>query len=89
MANELMIAQLNERITDLRDSQDALKQECKAYQEQIKTLREKLAKVDNLRVKADMMDILMHYVHDDADVSSIGISVVSFTDLYDKAVKHD
>lgn len=36
------------------------------------------------KIKADMMDILMRYVHDGVDAADIGCAAVSYTDLYDR-----
>lgn len=37
-----------------------------------------------VKIKADMMDILMRYVHEDVDTADIGCAAVSYTDLYDR-----
>ena len=89
------VARQNARIQELWESSEALKAECKAYQEQIVELRGTIERLEadaetacktmqELRgdkVRADMFRVLEEYVHDDVDVTDIGKAVVSYHDL--------
>ena len=96
------VAQQNARIQELWESREALKAECKAYQEQIIELRGTIERLEadaetackTLRemkcdkTRADMFRVLEQYVRDDVDPADIGKSVVAYVDLLDWEACH-
>lgn len=92
------IQQQNARITELynecehfkseyRNAHDInaeLMQRVDELEHEIETQRRVMQDMKCDQIKADMMDILMRYVHEDVDTADIGCAAVSYTDLYDR-----
>ena len=92
------IQQQNARITELynecehykaeyqnaHDINAELMQRVEELEREIDTQRRVMQGMKCDKIKADMMDILMRYVHEGVDAADIGCAAVSYTDLYDR-----
>lgn len=61
-----------------------LMQRVEELEHEIETQRRVMQDMKSDQIKADMMDILMRYVHEGVDAADIGCAAVSYTDLYDR-----
>ncbi len=61
-----------------------LMQRVEELEHEIETQRRVMQDMKSDKIKADMMGILMRYMHEGVDAADIGCAAVSYTDLYDR-----
>ncbi len=61
-----------------------LMQRVEELEREIETQRRVMQDMKSDKIKADMMGILMRYMHEGVDAADIGCAAVSYTDLYDR-----